>query len=167
MKTLLFFRHGKSDWDAPFDHDHDRPLAKRGRNAAKLMGEFLMSSGSAPDSIVTSTAVRARRTVEIASEAGGWDAPIRETRELYGVGPREVLAVVHEQPDTSYRLLLAGHEPTWSNVVSLFTGGSSVRFPTAAVARIDFDVSAWREVAFGQGELIWLVPPKLLTGWNR
>ena len=166
MKTLLFFRHGKSDWDAPFDHDHERPLNKRGRAAAALMGEFLSSSGSAPDSIITSTAVRAKTTVKLAAEAGGWKALIRETQSLYGAGPQEVLSVVHEASDTSFRLLLAGHEPTWSHTVSLLTGGSSIRFPTAAIARVDFDVASWREVGFGRGELVWFVPPKLLTGWR-
>jgi len=166
MKTLLFFRHGKSDWDAPFDRDHERPLAKRGRTAAQVMGRFLASSGQAPDSIVTSTAVRARDTVRMASRAGGWSAPIRETIDLYGASPKTVLSLVHTEPDTAQSLLLAGHEPTWSHTVSMLTGGCNVRFPTAAMARIDFDVYSWRDLDFGLGELIWLIPPKALTGWN-
>ena len=117
MKTLVFFRHGKSDWAAPFDRDHDRPLAKRGRKAAQVMGRFLASSGQAPDSIVTSTAVRARDTVRVASRAGGWSAPIRETLELYGAGPETILSLIRTEPDTAESLLLAGHEPTWSHAV--------------------------------------------------
>jgi phosphohistidine phosphatase len=167
MKSLLFFRHGKSDWDAPFSHDHERPLAKRGRKAARVMGRFISSSGQEPDSIVTSTAVRARDTVNLASKAGSWSAPIRETRELYGASPRTILEVVHEESDSVDRLLLAGHEPTWSHTISLLIGGGNIRFPTAAMARIDFDVSSWRQVDFGSGELQWLIPPKALTGWEE
>lgn len=164
MKTLLFLRHGKSDWDAPFGYDHERPLAQRGQKAAKLMGRFIASSGHEPDAILTSTAVRARDTVRIASEAGGWSAPIRETSELYGASAQTVLALVKEEHHSTDRLLLAGHEPTWSDTVSRLIGGASLRFPTAALARIDFDVASWRHVDFGRGELIWLLPPKALKG---
>ena len=47
MKTLLFFRHGKSNWDADYDVDHNRPLAKRGRKAARAMGRSTDGFGSA------------------------------------------------------------------------------------------------------------------------
>ena len=164
MKTLVLFRHGKSDWDAPFDRDHDRPLAKRGRTAAKTMGRFLASSAQEPDSIITSTAVRARDTVRLASRAGGWSAPIRETVDLYGASPQGVLSLLHAEPDSVNFVLLAGHEPTWSHTVSLLIGGGQIRFPTAGMARIDFDVYSWKDVDFGRGELTWMVPPKALTG---
>ena len=49
MKTLLLLRHGKSNWDAQYQLDHDRPLAKRGRKAAALMGRYLSALDEAPD----------------------------------------------------------------------------------------------------------------------
>ena len=41
MKSILLFRHGKSDWNANYEKDHDRPLSKRGIIAAKTMGIYL------------------------------------------------------------------------------------------------------------------------------
>ena len=41
MKSVILFRHGKSDWGANYDHDHERPLSKRGIRDAKKMGKFL------------------------------------------------------------------------------------------------------------------------------
>jgi phosphohistidine phosphatase len=38
-RQLLLLRHAKSSWDDPALPDHDRPLAGRGRKAAKLIGE--------------------------------------------------------------------------------------------------------------------------------
>ena len=35
MRSIIIFRHGKSDWDAIYDRDHDRPLSKRGIKASK------------------------------------------------------------------------------------------------------------------------------------
>jgi hypothetical protein len=42
------------------------------------------------------------------------------------------------------------------------TGGSRIRFPTAAVALIRFDATGWTGIASGSGELKWLVTPKLI-----
>jgi hypothetical protein len=38
-----------------------------------------------------------------------------------------------------------------------------VKFPTAALARIDLPIDRWREAGFGMGVLIWLVPPRVLS----
>ena len=162
MKTLLFLRHGKSDWDADFSHDHERPLNKRGRKAAKRMGRFLAESGLLPDRIATSTAVRARTTLDLFVEAGGIEAPVRETRALYLAGPNDLLREIRAEDDAADVLLLVGHQPGWGETVGLLVGEASVRFPTAALARVDVDVASWTEVAFGRGELVWLVPPKAL-----
>ncbi len=162
MKTILLLRHGKSDWDADFDHDHERPLNKRGRRAAETMGQFLLQSGTLPDRIVTSTAVRARMTLEIVRGAGELEAPVRETRELYGAGPRELLRVIRAQDDEADVVLLVGHQPGWGETVSQLIGGGEIRFPTAALACVAVVVDRWRDVGFGQGELVWLVPPKAL-----
>lgn len=162
MKTLLFLRHGKSDWDAPFDRDHDRPLAKRGRKDAKRMGKFLTAIDLVPDSIICSTALRARRTMERANKAGDWEAPVRLTETLYHAYPDDLLREIRAEPDTTRTLMLVGHEPTWSETVSQFIDGGDIRYPTAALARVDMDIVSWREAAFGVGELIMMMPPKML-----
>lgn len=162
MKTLLFLRHGKSDWDADFEDDHERPLNKRGRKAAKRMGRFLAESGTLPDRVVTSTAVRAQSTVDLFLEAGGIEAPVRATRALYLAGPNDLLREIRAEEDAADVLLLVGHQPGWGETVGRMIGEAAVHFPTAALARVDVDVESWTEMAFGRGELVWLVPPKAL-----
>lgn len=162
MKTVLFLRHAKSDWDAPFGRDHERPLAKRGVKAAKRMGRYLAETGPLPDVCVTSTAVRARTTLALAHEAGGWTAPVHETDRLYACGLGEVGAVIAETDDAADVLILVGHEPTWSEAVEELTDGSPVRMPTAALACIDFEAVAWNEISWGEGTLRWLVVPREL-----
>ncbi len=68
MKTLLLMRHAKSDWDADYESDHDRPLNDRGLKSARLMGRVLADEGLVPDLIISSTALRARTTAELATE---------------------------------------------------------------------------------------------------
>ena len=41
MKRLYVLRHAKSSWDDPARSDHDRPLAPRGRKAAKSMARHM------------------------------------------------------------------------------------------------------------------------------
>lgn len=162
MRTLLLLRHAKSDWDAPAGGDHERPLNKRGRKAAALVGSFLARTGAVPDLVLTSSAVRARTTVELAAAAGRWTSKIDITSDLYETTPAAVLALLQRQPGAAQTVVLAGHEPTWSSLVSLLIGGGTVRMPTAAVAAIELDVESWDEVAPGRGKLLWLVVPRLL-----
>lgn len=163
MKSLILFRHGKSDWDSRAENDHERPVSLRGKAAARAMGRFLTLAKQVPDSIVTSSAVRARSTVELAAETGGWKCPVRITRALYEATPFMVLEEVRREPEATQRLLLAGHEPTWSELSTLLVGGGTLHFPTAAMVRIDFDIPGWPEVGYEKGQLIWLLPPKLFT----
>ena len=41
MKKLTLLRHAKSSWDDPVDRDFDRPLNKKGKRAAAVMGCFI------------------------------------------------------------------------------------------------------------------------------
>ena len=164
MKTVLFFRHGKSDWDADYGSDHSRPLAKRGRKAARAMGQWLAKTGPLPDSIVSSTAKRAKQTLKRAQKAGAWDAPARFTRDLYDAYPSDLLEIMRREPDTTTVLMLVGHEPTWSETIEALSDAKFVHFPTAAMARIDLPIDTWRNAAFGHGALIWLQKPRELAG---
>jgi phosphohistidine phosphatase len=164
MKTLIFFRHAKSDWDADFDSDHERPLAGRGKKAADAMGRMLAGIGQVPDAVYTSTAVRAHDTLRRAMKAGAWEVrSVVATEALYETHEQGVLAQVRKLSDEYESVMLVGHEPTWSSTVGRLVGNAEVRFPTAAMARIDFDLDYWRDVAFGQGVIIWLLPPRLIS----
>jgi phosphohistidine phosphatase len=158
--TLVLLRHGKSDWSAAGGDDRGRPLAKRGRRAARLAGELLVEARLVPDLALTSPAVRAATTLELAMEAGGWHCPVLVREELYGGGLDGALATVQAQPDSASVVLLVGHEPTWSQLIGLLVGGGRHRMPTGALAAITFEVP-WRQVGRGDGELTFLVPPRL------
>ena len=162
MKTVFILRHGKSDWRAVYGTDHDRPLAERGLEAARLMGLFLSRTGQQPDEILSSTAVRARHTAELALAAGSWDCSLRCDPALYGASVATVLDLLRTQEDALPNLLLVGHQPTWSELIGTLTAGSAVRFPTAALARVDCRIDHWRELEEGTGTLRWLVTPKIL-----
>ena len=162
MKTILLLRHGKSDWDADYIGDHSRPLAERGEKGARKMGRFLTTARVSPDRALSSTAERARQTLAIAAEAGGWTGPARITDALYEATPQSILAEIQTEDDAAQTLIVVGHEPTHSGLVSLLIGGGRVEMKTAAVARIDVPVERWANVAAGRGTLAFLLPPSAL-----
>src|ERR1700739_1274774 len=79
MHQLLLLRHAKSSWDEPKLADRDRPLNKRGRNAAAAMREAMRNLGLAPDVVLLSPA---RRTRETLAALEPWDdTPVVEPLE--------------------------------------------------------------------------------------
>jgi phosphohistidine phosphatase len=161
MRNLLVLRHGKSDWDATFGSDEQRPLEKRGKDAARRVGTFIAEIGVTPDLAITSPAVRARETLDAAREAGQWSTPVQENRLLYEGGIANIIGLLREVDPRVSTVLLAGHQPTSSNLVASLIGGGRLRFPTAGIACIQFTVS-WRDVGPNTGELRWFVIPKML-----
>lgn len=126
------------------------------------MGRFMALAGLLPDYAVTSTALRARTTLELAMKAGDWTCPINETRQLYHAGPADVLALVSETADTDATVLIVGHQPTWGGVVELLTGAST-RMATGTLVGIDLGMDSWSWIRPGLGELAFVIPPRLLT----
>jgi phosphohistidine phosphatase SixA len=80
---------------------------------------------------------------------------------LYGAEPAGVVSRLAERDGVPPRVLIAGHEPTLSELVSLLISGGRVRMPTAAVACLEIE-GEWRELAPGRGRLLWLITPKLV-----
>jgi phosphohistidine phosphatase len=162
VKELLLLRHAKSDWNAEFGRDHDRPLAPRGRAAAKLIGRFLKQVNCVPDLVITSSASRAQTTAKLAASAGGWRNRLIVADELYDTSTTVVVHLISAQAPEVERLMLVGHNPTWEETAGLLSGGGKIRLPTAAVACIRIPILTWSEVAARHGTLQWLVTPKLL-----
>lgn len=167
MKTLLVMRHAKSDWEAEYATDHDRPLNDRGVRSAKIMGRVLAARGLAPQAIITSTAVRARTTAELAREAGEWEANLFLESRLYGTGSREVIEIIQKAP-TVDRVMVVGHQPTWSVVVDDLTD-RYVDMKTAAVAVIALPITVWADTAPLAGSLVEVLYPREYFGseWDR
>jgi phosphohistidine phosphatase len=158
MKTLLLMRHAKSDWDADYGADHDRPLNERGRRSARAMGELLAEKGIQPGLILSSTALRARSTAMLADEAGQWGSEIVLDESLYGGGTDAVIGAAALVPDVE-RLMVVGHQPTWSMLVLALTG-ERVDMKTATVAVVDFDITEWSALPGSRGVLSIVHQPR-------
>ena len=125
MLEMMLLRHAKSDWDADYSHDRERPLNKRGRRSAAAVGDFVSQSDIVPDLALLSPAVRARSTFELAAQAGDWTTSHRIEPSMYSGGSIDVLRVV-QAVDQPLRVMVVGHEPTMSTTVRQLVGGDRI-----------------------------------------
>ena len=160
MRRLILVRHAKSDWSAALE-DHARPLNKRGRRSAPLIGGWLREKGYLPEEVICSDAARTRETF-----AGlGIDAPVSYTRLLYHAEAPEILEVLRGA--TGATVALIGHNPG----IGAFAGRIVARppahprfhdYPTAATLVAEFDIDRWRDADFGTARAVDFVVPREL-----
>jgi phosphohistidine phosphatase len=152
---LWLLRHGEA---VPHDSkpDADRELTPRGERQATTAGEALARLGVEFAACYTSPKVRARDTARLACQALNVE-PIEAESLANGFDRDDALELLHAH-DADDRVLVVGHEPSFSQVVFDFTGG-----------RVDFKkggVAAVRVERTG-GELLVLVRPRELEAIAR
>lgn len=160
-RRLLLLRHAKSSWDDLSLADHDRPLAARGRKAAKLIGAYLRREQIRTSLVLCSSALRARETLDLIRPSGD----IRIERELYGASADQLLERLHRVPDKLDAVMLIGHNPAIQDLTLALVGdaGEPVtrKFPTGALATLTFSVP-WGALEPRRAELAAFVTPKEL-----
>ncbi|MGI9534035.1 MAG: SixA phosphatase family protein [Thermodesulfobacteriota bacterium] len=162
-KVIILYRHGKSDWGAAYGSDHDRPLAQRGIKSAKIMGKLLAKSNQVPELAITSTALRAKKTLELSILEGNWKCDVIENEKLYFDSNETIFEIIRSVSEEYSSVILVGHEPKWSTLAASMIGGGDVVFKTATMARIDFNVELWNVLTLGRGELRWLHQPSFFN----
>jgi phosphohistidine phosphatase len=174
MRRLMLLRHAKTENDAPSGRDQDRRLDNRGRTDAAEIGGWIGRHPPFPDSVLVSSAVRARQTWEIAWEAMKDKVPQPQLEllpELYGADPAQLLQIIRAASATdSRRLMLIGHNPGMHELALALAGSGdnagrkalADNLPTSGLAVFDFATDDWADVAFRRGRLVLFVSPKLL-----
>ncbi len=171
MKRLFLLRHAKSAWDDPTLADHNRPLAARGRQAATRMGRFLRAEGTGIERILCSPARRAAETLAAVLAELASTPPVETQDALYLGGPNALLAAIQSLPNGIDRAMIVAHNPDLHELaVALIRAGAAEprralaeKFPTGALAILEFPGGAWSEVMPGTGTLLALVRPRDLS----
>jgi phosphohistidine phosphatase len=164
MKTLLVLRHAKSSWNDTALDDHERPLNTRGRQDGPRMGELVRKHRLTPDIIVSSDAVRARRTAETVAKAARYAGEILLEPLLYLASPPGILAVLRTVRERNAgTVMIVGHNPGLEELVAQMTGEQQ-DLPTATLAQIGLPIDRWRDLKVStRGTLLDLWRPKELT----
>jgi phosphohistidine phosphatase len=160
MRRLILIRHAKSDWSLALD-DHARPLNKRGRRSAPLIGAWLSENGYLPDEVICSDAVRTRETFDRL----GIEAPVTYTRLLYLAEAEDILEVLRAAEGATVALI--GHNPGIGDFAGsiVATPPAHPRFhdyPTAATLVAEFGIDRWRDADFGMARAVDFIVPREL-----
>ena len=160
-KTLYLVRHAKSSWKNAGLTDEERPLNKRGKHDAPLMGNLLRQKSEMPDVIISSPAKRALSTAKLfASELGYAKENIVVKEELYMADVSDFLEIIRNINDSAESIMLFGHNPGITYFVNFISGSDIENLPTAGTVKINLDISSWLEAGKIKGKLVFFEYPK-------
>jgi phosphohistidine phosphatase len=160
FKTLYFLRHGlafaREEWT---DDDALRPLTGKGKKQMKRSAEKIDDLQLELDLILTSPLVRAFQTAEIVARQLSLEEHLVQEERLAPGFNYQALASIASDHSEAEEVLLVGHEPDLSSTLRDLVGGGKLVCKKGGLARVDITNHDPLE-----GELVWLLPPKLLTG---
>jgi phosphohistidine phosphatase len=166
-RTIVLLRHAKSAWGLEVP-DRDRPLSKRGRRDAVVVGEHLVGNGIVPDLVLCSTAVRARDTWTRATTGGASASEVVYEEQLYEAVAHELLKLLRKTPSDVRTVLMIGHSPGIPDLVEKLAPRQGkdelwkrmdTKFPTSAMAILSYKGS-WSDLAKHGAELVSFDVPR-------
>jgi phosphohistidine phosphatase len=169
MKRLLLLRHAKSLRDDAVK-DKDRPLNERGRNDAPQMGSYMHHMRYLPQRVLCSTAKRTVETWNFLGPELDASTKIHFIDALYLASAPTIGKLARAVDDEVSTLLVIGHNPGLEECAQSLAREPATdeerrlasalqsKFPTCALAVMDFDVADWGSIV--SGRLVDFVRPK-------
>ncbi len=159
-------RHAKSSWKDSSLSDEQRPLNKRGKRAAPVVGAKLKELGIEIDLAISSPANRAHTTGRIVTEILGYEPKeilVREEVYEFSFAGSGVKQIVSEIDPAHKTVILFGHNPTFSALSADWSGGKIGDMPTAAVACFDVEIDSWKDFEGASKQMRFYIYPKMLS----
>jgi len=155
--NLFFLRHGlagnKSEWKGD---DAIRPLTDEGKEKMKRTAATIAELDLGVQVILTSPFVRAKQTAEIVAQK--LNCPLVEDPRLApGFDENQLQKILLDHPDLK-TLMFVGHEPDFSATIAALIDGGRLVCKKGGLALVELPNAASK-----QGELVWLLPPKVLA----
>jgi phosphohistidine phosphatase len=157
---LYIFRHGIAHELSRSGHDRDRELTSEGEQKTRDAGKALRKLGVEFDLVLSSPFARAWQTAEILVKELKCEDLLRKCEALASGEPSAgVLAELKREARKSNSILLVGHEPDLSQLISILLSGSprlSIVMKKGGLCKLTCDVPD-----AGAATLEWLLTPKL------
>jgi phosphohistidine phosphatase len=166
MRRLFLVRHAKAQ-PSVGRNDYERTLTDRGRADAKRVAAALAARKMLPEVLIHSGAARAKETAEIFVHVWKRKVELREALGLYDSSLANLMARTRALPDDAKKVGFVGHNPELGELALALTGSGpqadltrlAAKYPTGAVAVLDFSIDRWEEVESGGGALAFYVTP--------
>jgi phosphohistidine phosphatase len=161
VTELYLLRHGIAV-DPGFSgmSDDERPLTEKGIKRMREIASGLRSLDLELDRIVTSPLPRARETAQIVALALGAN-DLLETSQVLQTGSDAATVERWLRDRTEERIMLVGHNPTLSELVSLLVVGARMS-PICELKKGGVAALSKRGGPSGLFELSWVATPRLL-----
>jgi phosphohistidine phosphatase len=165
MTDLYILRHGIAvDPGTPGIPDDERPLTAKGEKRMRQIARGLLTLDLKLDRIVTSPLPRARATAEIVADELGILALLESANVLQvGASAAAIQRWLRDRPEA--RLMIVGHNPTLSDLVSLLVLGSTqpriCDLKKGGIAALERTVAA-KDLY----DVAWIATPRLLRRLN-
>lgn len=159
MKKVYLIRHAKSSREDFLLDDFERPLNKRGKFDAPLMGARLHDKKIMPDTILSSPAVRAKTTAEIIAKKIGFEKEIVFIKDIYEASATTLHKVLSKIADKNNIVFLFGHNPSLNELAENYIHFND-NIPTCAVVEIEFECNSWADISADNARLVSFDYPK-------
>jgi phosphohistidine phosphatase len=169
MRRLFLVRHAKAEFSVGRD-DYARRLTERGRTDASRVARALAARRCLPDVLIHSGAARAKETAEIFAAEWRSKVELEQDARLYDASLTTLLDRARALAEAHKRVGLVGHNPGLGELATALTGSGAeperrrlaAKYPTGAVAVLDFSIELWEEVERNSGMLaLYLTPADL------
>lgn len=161
MKYLILIRHAKSSWKNVSLDDFDRPLNKRGKNDAPLMGKVLRKKGISPDLVYSSPAKRASVTARIICDKINFpEEKIVFNNDLYESTGDKILDEIKQTNNNVNMLMVFGHNPGLTSLHNYLCEKFIDNIPTCGIVQLQFDGS-WDNLNSKSAEQVFFEYPKM------
>ena len=142
-----------------FRRDSDRPLTAAGSRKLRRVVRGMKVLGLSFDLILTSPYLRALQTAEIVANEMGAEKKLEQTSHLAPDGdPRALIHLVASRCTARESVLVVGHEPYLSELISVLVSGSTrpaINMKKAGLCKLIAE-----ELRFGRcASLEWLLAP--------
>ena len=165
MKTVYIVRHAKSSWKYPELPDDLRPLRTKGIKRTEKVIDALLERGVSVDRIISSHAVRARRTAEMLARGLNYpEENILIEPSVYHSGADGLFELFYDLPPECHSVMIVGHNPALTDLVNYFISPGMEWLPTSAVVSVVFRTDRWEKIALAEKEIRFILEPGKLSG---
>ena len=157
MKKLVVMRHAEA---GQASRDFERTLTDYGRAQAASTASQLAEMFKA-DYMIVSSAERTRETSGFLIETLELkDNEYHFEKKVYEASTQDLLKVIATFPESAESVILVGHNPAVSSLVSSLTG-TYEGFPTACAVILELSADDWHTVSYSDAKLSKKILPHI------
>lgn len=142
---VILVQHGKAKSE---EEDPSRPLKEEGVEETRKVAKFLKGKVKI-EKIYHSGKKRAQQTAEIFSEELGGKIEVLE-----GIAPLDPPEKAFEICEKEKNIMIVGHLPHLSRLVSLLTGSECVNFVYSGAVALEKSEGVWK--------IVWFITPDMV-----